>query len=226
MLNIRYVRVGNDVTCLMTEQGQFIGAVKNSVGGPDVWAFAVDPNEAIVLILKRTTAEGGDVRDLFQRCEQSLLQKFFALPAGEETASMFSPNSRSGDRGDDKSLRRTVDCLKNDKQKEARHERRKGVESGKAQKARVAAEKLFKEVKTLVKEKQKSKTTARRDGATVILEYDGLELAFTASSGGFRIMTRNFDPETRTRLSWDTVNPRMPEEFMAGYVSQWLARMQ
>ena len=91
MLNVRYIHIGNDVTCLLTEDGQFIGGVRNSTGGPEVWAFAVDPNDAIILNIKSTLAEGGEVGDLYRRCEQSLLQRFPARP--EETA--HSPLSGS-----------------------------------------------------------------------------------------------------------------------------------
>lgn len=88
MNNIRYIHVGNDVTCLLTQDGQFIGAVKNSTAGTEVRAFAVDPNDVIILNLKGAVEEGSDVKDLYQRCEQSLLENLPTRPPKHEAGSL------------------------------------------------------------------------------------------------------------------------------------------
>src|SRR5690348_9280972 len=78
MPNIRYVHVGSDVTCLLTQDGKFIGAVRSSPGYAEPWAFAVNGDDQIIVNTK-AGVDGDHLDDLYNKCERVLL--------GEERAS-------------------------------------------------------------------------------------------------------------------------------------------
>jgi hypothetical protein len=75
MANFRYVHVGDNVTCLLTENGQFVGAVKCSREPSEPWAFAVDPNGVIVI---EARGELADIDSLYTKCERVLEESFAA----------------------------------------------------------------------------------------------------------------------------------------------------
>jgi hypothetical protein len=104
MLNIRYVHVGNDVTCLLTQDGKFIGAVRSSPGYAHPWAFAVDGNDQVVMNARAAEADGEHLDDLYKKCEQALLAEGSALasiarvrpesPARENRSAQSAPPQR------------------------------------------------------------------------------------------------------------------------------------
>ena len=96
MLNIRYVHVGNDVTCLLTQDGKFIGAVRSSPGYAEPWAFAVDGSDQIIISTKAGEADGEHLDDLYRKCERALLG-VGRVPAGAESGSTEHPAAEKGE---------------------------------------------------------------------------------------------------------------------------------
>src|SRR5689334_5161856 len=58
MAEIQYIRVDTDVTCLLTQDGRFVGAVKCSKYPEQPWAFAVDPDGLVVMNIEASEDKG------------------------------------------------------------------------------------------------------------------------------------------------------------------------
>lgn len=76
MTHIHCVHVDTDVTCLLTGDGRFVGAVKCSRYPDQPWAFAVDPDGLIVMNAEASEETGEYLNDLYRKCERVLLDTF------------------------------------------------------------------------------------------------------------------------------------------------------
>ena len=75
MANVRYVQVDTNVTCLVTEDGWFIGAVKTSSDPAQPWSYAVNGKGAKILDLRAIDHRGQDLKALFMKCQHALLNQ-------------------------------------------------------------------------------------------------------------------------------------------------------
>jgi len=117
--------------------------------------------------------------------------------------------------------------IKKQKEEAERQSRQRAAED--AQKVRIAADKLLEGLEKLLRSENKSQTKPRRQGNTVILEYQGQELALAPDGlGNFEVRVREFGTPQRQSMTrtanpeWYVVNRSMPEMYMADYVFQWL----
>jgi hypothetical protein len=99
MTDIQYVHVDTDVTCLLTADGRFVGAVKCSQYPDQPWAYGVD-RDGLILVNVEASEEAGELlNDIYRKCERVLLETFTTRTKGTEPLSdVSSPSAEPGDR--------------------------------------------------------------------------------------------------------------------------------
>jgi hypothetical protein len=73
---VRHVKFGPTVTCLVTKDNFFIGGVITSENEDEPWAFALDRNGNKILELRAGEHKGQKIRVLFDRCQHALLTQW------------------------------------------------------------------------------------------------------------------------------------------------------
>ena len=97
MTDIRYVRVDTDVTCLLTADGRFVGAVKCSQYPDQPWAFGVDPDGLILVNVEASEEAGEFLNDVYRKCERVLLETFTRTKITEPPTDVPSESAEPGD---------------------------------------------------------------------------------------------------------------------------------
>ena len=97
----RYVKLGPDVSCLVSKDNFFMGAIVTSDNTDEPWAFAVNETGKKLLELRAGEHQGQQISSLFDRCEHALLKQLVepppALPLPEQKGQERSP--RAGKHG-------------------------------------------------------------------------------------------------------------------------------
>jgi hypothetical protein len=75
MVIAHFVKLGPDVSCLISNDNHFMGAIVTSDSKDAPWAFAVDETGRKVLELRAGDHHGQQISLLFDRCEHALLKQ-------------------------------------------------------------------------------------------------------------------------------------------------------